>query len=237
MLNVLIAEDDENIVKHYQTCLAKEKNIEIVGIANDGQKAIEFYNEKKPDLILLDLGLPIIDGISVIESITQNSIDTHPNIIVVSGNSDLRLNLSNMKKVYNSLPKPLDYNNMIRLMNEYDKEIHKPLFPILKLKDLLINLGIKTHSKSCQYLMHIIEIAFYTSHLLESMTILYSITARNYNVSPKKIESSIRSSVRIANKCENKDLMCSIFHKSDYNYKQQISSKQFIELVIEYLER
>ena len=127
MLNVLIAEDDENIVKHYQTCLAKEKNIEIVGIANDGQKAIEFYNEKKPDLILLDLGLPIIDGISVIESITQNSIDTHPNIIVVSGNSDLRLNLSNMKKVYNSLHKPLDYNNMIRLMNEYDKEIHKPI--------------------------------------------------------------------------------------------------------------
>ena len=67
---VMIAEDNVGIFSNYQRVLSKDENVKVVGYANDGEKAIEMYQELNPDILLLDLGLPKKNGLEVINSLS-----------------------------------------------------------------------------------------------------------------------------------------------------------------------
>lgn len=236
MLKVMIAEDNKALAEQYQNFLAKEEEIEIIGIANDGQTALNIYKQFNPDLVLLDLGLPIIDGTTFIDIVSNYSDDKSSNIIVISGDSNLRLNLIKMEKVYMSISKPIDFDRMVQIVKEFNSELKRKNFPKEKLTDLLLNLNLKINGESSLYLQKTIEIAYFTPNLTDKLIVLYGITAKKFNCSSEKIKSSIRSSVRIINKCSNKDLLCSIFYISKYDKKQQISPQRFLELVVKYLD-
>ena len=55
---ILVAEDNEYLFKHYREIIAEDESFELVGYAKDGQTALEMYKEFKPDIFILDLGLP-----------------------------------------------------------------------------------------------------------------------------------------------------------------------------------
>ena len=55
---ILVAEDNEILFNRYQKIIAKDENYELVGYAKDGQTALELYKKLKPDIFILDLGLP-----------------------------------------------------------------------------------------------------------------------------------------------------------------------------------
>lgn len=240
MVSVMIAEDNEHIAECYQKYLTNDKNtknVKIVGIANDGKKALELYNEKHPDLVLLDLGLPVLNGLEVIENITANPDDNHfSNIVVISGDTTLRLNLSNMKKVYKSISKPVSNEDLTDLVKEFDYEYHRPLFPQKKLNDLFLSLNLKMHTSSCRYLQEMVNISYFNPTLIDKLNLLYTITSKRFNCSPSKIQSSIQSSIRIVNKCSNKELRCSIFHIYEDNSKQLITTKHILECIVDYLK-
>lgn len=67
---ILIVEDDTATLKMYKDIFENAKFV--VFDAEDGKKAVEIAREKKPDVILLDLLIPIMDGISVIKNIRSN---------------------------------------------------------------------------------------------------------------------------------------------------------------------
>ena len=55
---ILVAEDNESLFIRYQEIIAKDESFELVGYAKDGQTALEKYKDLKPDIFILDLGLP-----------------------------------------------------------------------------------------------------------------------------------------------------------------------------------
>ena len=55
---ILVAEDNESLFIRYQEIITEDNSFELVGYANDGQTALEMYKELKPDIFILDLGLP-----------------------------------------------------------------------------------------------------------------------------------------------------------------------------------
>ncbi len=62
-INVLIVDDSKLTIVGLKTTLNQFDNIKVVGEANDGQDAIKVTQELKPDVILMDIGMPILDGI------------------------------------------------------------------------------------------------------------------------------------------------------------------------------
>ncbi|MFA7169535.1 MAG: response regulator [Candidatus Paceibacterota bacterium] len=67
---ILIIEDDSYISDMYKIKLESEGFI--VNVANDGQKGVEQLNKEKPDLILLDVVMPKMDGFSVLQNIKED---------------------------------------------------------------------------------------------------------------------------------------------------------------------
>lgn len=82
--NIIIADDNKefcNILKDY---LFTQKNFIVTGIAKNGVEALKLIEERKPDLVLLGIILPIIDGLGVLKKLNTMDLKPKPRIIVLS---------------------------------------------------------------------------------------------------------------------------------------------------------
>src|SRR3989338_5059439 len=88
---ILVVEDDEFLFDAYRLKLEKE-NFE-VAIAHDGQEALKLVNSFKPDLIILDIVMPKMDGIETLKRLKKNSLTASIPVIIAS-------NLDDTQKIY-----------------------------------------------------------------------------------------------------------------------------------------
>jgi DNA-binding NarL/FixJ family response regulator len=78
-IRILIVDDHHVVRRGLVFFLKTQGNIEIVGEAKNGKEALELAEELKPDLVLMDLIMPVMDGIEA----TRKLKETHPNIKVM----------------------------------------------------------------------------------------------------------------------------------------------------------
>lgn len=90
-LNVAIAEDNQEMMQYIDEGLGKE-GFQIVGKVNDGKTLCRMVKEQHPDVVVLDLMLPQLDGLSVLGRMKEDpEIVERPEIIVISSISDSRI--------------------------------------------------------------------------------------------------------------------------------------------------
>ena len=76
-LNVAIADDNERILTMLDEVLTADDDITVVGTARNGEQAYEMILDKKPDVVLLDLVMPGIDGLGVMDKVHADAILYH----------------------------------------------------------------------------------------------------------------------------------------------------------------
>ena len=109
MIKVMIAEDNIHISKNCFKLLTNDENIKVVSCTLDGEETIKDYFDLKPDVLLLDLNMPKINGLDVINTIGKYTEERSKcNIIVVSGSSEYLYKLYNTAQVYRVIHKPVD---------------------------------------------------------------------------------------------------------------------------------
>lgn len=85
-VRVLIVDDDAAFARAMMTSLTDDGRIDVVGIAADGEEALELSKALRPDVMLLDLNMPRIDGYEVMRRINRRK--HQPAIIVLTGVTD-----------------------------------------------------------------------------------------------------------------------------------------------------
>lgn len=63
-LRVLVVDDHELTRFSLKLALQNQSNIELVGLASNGQEAVDLVKDRQPDVIILDLQMPVMDGLS-----------------------------------------------------------------------------------------------------------------------------------------------------------------------------
>jgi len=107
--------DDEPFNLDYLEQELEDLNYEIL-TASNGQEALEKIQNDLPDLVLLDIMMPIMDGFAVLEKVKADPVTRSIPIIVISANSDLQSIVRGIEKgAEDYLPKPFD---MPALLNE-----------------------------------------------------------------------------------------------------------------------
>lgn len=233
MLKVMIAEDNTALCTSCLEYLTKDNEIKVVSCVNDGEQALQKYLKIKPDVLLLDLNLPKMSGLEIINALSSYSEErTKCNIIVFSGNMDLLAQLYNTAKVYRVIPKPANFEyilSVVKEINAKNKEIDQK-----ELKELLIKLKFKVFTKNSQILIEAINMAFDKPYLLNNIKNLYAEVAKLRNTHPTSIKWSIRNSIDSLNRAMTIKDFCSIF---SLEYKiDAITPKTFITLIVEYFE-
>ena len=83
-VTVLIADDNQEFTKTLATYLEKQSDMEVIGIAKDGNEAIDMITNTMPDVVLLDVIMPHLDGLGVLENINMIKSSKKPICIMLS---------------------------------------------------------------------------------------------------------------------------------------------------------
>jgi len=83
-INVIIVDDNKEFCNILYEYLSNQRYIVVTGVANNGIETLKLIEEKKPGLVVLDIIMPILDGLGVLERLNTIDLDPKPYIIVLS---------------------------------------------------------------------------------------------------------------------------------------------------------
>lgn len=118
MFRVVIADDEMTIRNGLKNLIESyDIDLQVVAMAEDGQEAIELIEQYHPEVILMDINMPLINGLDVIEKVQK--IDKDSRIIIISGYDKFHyaqraLDLG----VFSYLLKPIDYRNFKEILSK-----------------------------------------------------------------------------------------------------------------------
>lgn len=248
-LNVAIADDNERMLDMLEMVISTDKTLHIVGKAKNGEEIYKIIKEKMPDVVLLDLIMPKMDGLTVMDYVHHDkSLKKQPNFIVVSavGQEKITEDAFNRGASYYIL-KP--FNNEI-LLNQI-KNVRKTEIKVENKKekteleirehqknleervtDLLHEMGIPAHIKGYHYLRDAIMMAVEDMDVLNAITkILYPTVAKKYQTTSSRVERAIRHAIEVAWSRGKLDTIEELFGYTVSNGKGKPTNSEFIALI------
>ena len=151
MIRAIVVDDDKETVSLFSEILSSN-NIDVVGRGYNGQEAAFLYQKLKPDVVFLDVMMPVYDGIYGIGKIREMNPDAK--IIITTNqmtiNSQIALNKLNPSAI---IKEPIDVDEIIKKVNKLcapsldsENQMRKTMV-ILALKNTLLELGIEEYDK------------------------------------------------------------------------------------------
>lgn len=130
-IRVVIA-DDESIIRMDLKALLEEMGFEVVGEAADGQKAVELTRSHKPDVVILDIKMPVMDGLDAAKIISDEKIS--PVVLLTAYSQKDLVERAKAAGVFAYLVKPFQESDLM-------PAIEVAIARYLELKDLETNIG------------------------------------------------------------------------------------------------
>ena len=119
-IKVIIADDINKIAEDNKNIVSQNENVEIVGIASNGQEEMEMILKFNPDLVITDNKMPIMNGIEVIEKLSKMELNNKPDFILFTGDDSPELNSKCRELgVYMILDKLTGKENLLNVINDY----------------------------------------------------------------------------------------------------------------------
>lgn len=120
MTNVLIV-DDAKFMRVTLSTMLKNGNYEIAGEAENGEEAIKLYKELNPDIVTMDITMPVMNGIEAIKAIKK--FDPHAEIVVCSAMGQQKVVVEAIESgASDFISKPFDENRVIETIR---RVLHK----------------------------------------------------------------------------------------------------------------
>lgn len=248
VLNIAIADDNERMVEILDSIVKKDEDLRIVGKANNGEDVYHMIKEKEPDVVLLDLIMPKLDGLSVMERINQDqTIKKHPKFIVISaiGQEGITEDAFNLGAHY-YIMKPFDNDMVLKRVRSVKNSgsvrgrqlsfHHQEPQPIEHLEndvtDMIHEVGVPAHIKGYQYLRDAIIMVIEEPEMLNSITkILYPTIAKRNQTTPSRVERAIRHAIEVAWSRGNMEIINSLFSYTVSTGKGKPTNSEFIALI------
>ncbi|NLY78224.1 MAG: sporulation transcription factor Spo0A [Tissierellia bacterium] len=257
---VLIADDNREFCEILSKFLLKEGDFEVVGMAKDGMDALDKIREKNPDILILDIIMPHLDGLGVLESLHKLDLEKTPKIIILSavGQDKITQKAINLGADY-YIVKPFDFKTFIKRLKqiigtegEKGSKESKEYIQIAevvnttssdstksleaKITNIIHEIGVPAHIKGYLYLREAILMVIQNIDLLGAVTKeLYPGIASKYNTTPSRVERAIRHAIEVAWTRGKIDTIDKIFGYTVNNNKGKPTNSEFIAMVADKL--
>lgn len=123
-IEVIIVEDDPMVLELHRQFVSQIKGFTLVGQAQDGPEGLKIISEMKPQLVILDVFMPKIDGIMVLKEIRRLGINTDVILVTAAHNSEI-IQLGMQYGVVDYIVKPFTLQRFKKAMFDYLKYINK----------------------------------------------------------------------------------------------------------------
>ena len=258
-ITVLIADDNQEFSRTLATYLGNEEDMEIVGIARDGNEALEKIKELSPDVAILDVIMPHLDGLGVLEKINNTTLGKSPICIMLSAVGqdkitqkaialgadyyvvkpfDIELLIKRIREIKNFKPRP--NNNFIARENTRpyikidDKNGNDNLEALVT--NMIHEVGVPAHIKGYQYLREAIMMVINDIDVINQITkSLYPQIAHKFSTTPSRVERAIRHAIEVAWGRGEPGIMENIFGYTISAAKGKPTNSEFIAMIADKL--
>jgi len=253
-IKIIIADDNRNICQMLQNYLQGQEDINIVGVAYNGLEAVELIQTKEPDLVILDLVMPHLDGLGVLEHLNARTMMKRPKTIMLTafGQESLTHQAMTLGVDYFIL-KPFDLDILYKRVRSliHDLSTDEPLqfsasasvTPsmttvrsehklVSEVTTVMHQIGIPAHVKGYQYIREAILMVVEDVSLLGAVTKeLYPGIAKKYDTASSRVERGIRHAIELAWERGQKDTLKQIFGYSMNIERQKPTNSEFIAVL------
>jgi two-component system response regulator (stage 0 sporulation protein A) len=224
-IKVVLADDNRDFIEILQNYINEQEDISLCGAAYNGSEAVAMIKEYEPDVVVLDIIMPHLDGLGVLEEIGE--YPKRPKVIILTsfGQENMTQRAVQLGADYYIL-KPFDLETLgkrirqlagvsgsIPLVSAAKAIAESPIINVSEKKGgykpekntdvevtkMIQQMGVPAHVKGYQYLRDAIVSVIKDVSLLGAVTKeLYPMIARKYSTTPSRVERAIRHAIELA---------------------------------------
>lgn len=248
-IKVLLIDDNGALVDMVKQYFSSHAVIEVSDVASNGKDGLALLENKQYDLVLLDLIMPGMDGIKVLEETIRKGINARIIVLTSYNSPEVIRKVSGLGIKYFML-KPFELADLEEKILEYsNNEVYnKKTIDLyysdlqLSITKLLHELGVPSHIKGYTFIREGINMIYNDPSLSNAITKeLYPVIAKKYDTTASRVERAIRHAIEVSWNRANWELMEEIFGYSVDIDKAKATNSEFIvtladKLRIEYHE-
>ena len=234
-IKVLLVDDNKDLIDMVNEYFSSHAVIEVRDVAYDGNEALSYLKKSKYDIVLLDLIMPKMDGIRLLEEVNKENINTKIIVLTSYNSPEVIRKVSGLGIKYFML-KPFELSELENKILEYSQDIYNTktidlVYSNLQMSitKLLHELGVPSHIKGYMYIREGITLIYNKPDLSSAITKeLYPMIAKKYRTTSSRVERAIRHAIEISWNRANWELMEEIFGYSVDIDKAKATNSEFI---------
>lgn len=255
-LRVLIADPDPDLQRTITAALSQERDMEAAGFSSGGTETLSQIQSLRPDVVLLELVQPRLDGLSVLRRLAE--AESAPPVVVLTGfvNAAIVAECARLGAAY-FVPKPCDPGALLQCLRQYAKAEKRPLAAPGQatapkapapapahlesavesaVTNILHEMGVPAHIKGFQYLRAGILFTIRGTGSVAGITkVLYPEIAKRFSATPACVERAMRHAIEIAWNRGDFEMQQKIFRGTISGAKGKPTNGEFIALLAEHI--
>ena len=224
-IRVLIADPNEDFQLLMKSLLSQEGDMEAAGTSSDGSDALAKIEALHPDVVLLELVQPRLDGLGVLRKLAEK--DSAPPVVVLTGfvNAHVVAECAELGAAY-FLSKPCDTPEA--------KADNASLESVVT--DIIHEIGVPAHIKGYQYLREAIILTINDMDAINAVTkVLYPEVAKKFSTTPSRVERAIRHAIEVAWDRGDVETLQKFFGYTVSGIKGKPTNSEFIAMIADCL--
>lgn len=249
-ISLCLVDDNRELIQLMEDFFKDQEDIEVIGTAYNGRDCIKMLEDLEPDVLILDIIMPHIDGLAVLTSLRETERDKHPNVIMLTafGQEEVMKKAVDLGAAYFIL-KPFDLEDLAGQIRRIEGQSTNTLPSINQnnrrrvrpdlesdITNIIHEIGVPAHIKGYMYLRVAITMVYNDIELLGSITkVLYPDVAKHFNTTASRVERAIRHAIEVAWSRGNIDAISSLFGYTVSVSKAKPTNSEFIAMVADRL--
>ena len=236
---VLLADANEEFRALVRKIIDETEEFTVVGSVGDGAEALRLARQEAPDLLLMDVLLPGLDGFGVLKQLRE--LEKPPKGILISAFcSDSVVSEAVELGANYFMFKPVERDALLdRMRALFSRDLPEERHPV-ELKNLVTSviheIGVPAHIKGYQYLREAIMIAVDDMDVINAVTkVLYPEVAKRFNTTPSRVERAIRHAIEVAWDRGDLETLQKYFGYTVSNAKGKPTNSEFIAMIADRL--
>lgn len=250
-ISVCLVDDNRELIQLMEDYFEGQQDIEVVGTAYNGRDCLELLEDIDPDVLVLDIIMPHVDGLAVLGQIKDMEKAYDPNVIMLTafGQEEVMKKAVDLGASYFIL-KPFDLDNLADQIRQvqgtsvstqpkqkkFAKKEQKKKDLEASITNIIHEIGVPAHIKGYMYLREAITMVYNDIELLGSITkVLYPDIAKKYNTTASRVERAIRHAIEVAWSRGNIESISALFGYTVNISKAKPTNSEFIAMVADRL--
>lgn len=245
MIKVVSIDDNQEVRENLKAYFKSCPDLEFVGEAENGQEGYELIKAKRPDAVILDIVMPKMDGLGLLEKLAQENISTNILIYSAIGNDIVVQKTFSLGAKY-YIMKPCDTHDIVSRIREACAKVSSPVSvisahsaPVITennlesvITEIIHDIGVPAHIKGYNYLRDAIGLCIKDDEFINSITkLLYPTVAKNFSTTSSRVERAIRHAIEVAWNRGREEVLTDIFGYTIDTNKGKPTNGEFIAMI------